>query len=342
MAVAAPLALQGLGAGLGTASSLSQMFGGNTASSVNIPNAYQSPYTGAAATNQWSGIQGLAPYTSAAASTTPYSLQTFQNLYNNPGAAAATTGAQTASGLGQGQALNQMQTGGQLTQAGLSTIPYATAVMNTGFDPQTDLYNRTLQQTQDQAAVAAARSGVATTPYGAGIGAQTTANFNIDWQNAQLAREAQASQAASGLLSTGAGLASTGTGMAAAAPVQYLQASQYPYTTYAGIGQGQNQAVQSLLGSTGTAQNIATVPIDASSNMVSQGLQAEQLGYTQSSQALQQQQQGFTQDMLTGAMLGSSLYGLGNVGSKTMQKYPNLFGGSTTTASSGGNIGYYI
>jgi len=80
--------------------------------------------------------------------------------------------------------------------------PYVSQIMQTGFDPQKALYNRTLQQVQDQAQAANAAAGVGTTPYGAGLTNQATENFNIDWQNQQLARQAQAAQAAGGLSSS--------------------------------------------------------------------------------------------------------------------------------------------
>jgi hypothetical protein len=73
------------------------------------------------------------------------------------------------------------------------------SILNTGFDPQSALYNRTAGQLLDQARAAEAQSGVGTTPYGAGVTGNTMSNFNIDWQNQQLARQTQAAQAAQGL-----------------------------------------------------------------------------------------------------------------------------------------------
>jgi hypothetical protein len=69
-------------------------------------------------------------------------------------------------------------------------------LLQTGQDPQSALYNRTAQQVLDQQRAISAMSGVGTSPYGAGVTGQTMANFNIDWQNAQLARQAQALQGA--------------------------------------------------------------------------------------------------------------------------------------------------
>ena len=63
--------------------------------------------------------------------------------------------------------------------------------LNTGFDPQHALYNKMFQQQQDQNNAALSQSGVGTTPYGAGLMQQGNQNFDIAWQQAQLANQAQ-------------------------------------------------------------------------------------------------------------------------------------------------------
>jgi hypothetical protein len=83
------------------------------------------------------------------------------------------------------------------TNAGLAAAQQQ--ILQSGMDPQSALYNRTAQQTLDQQNAINAMSGVGTSPYGAGVAGQTMANFNIDWQNQQLQRQAQAAQAASSL-----------------------------------------------------------------------------------------------------------------------------------------------
>ncbi len=57
-----------------------------------------------------------------------------------------------------------------------------------GQDPQQALYQRTLQQVQQQARGADSARGIAMSPTSAGVENQATSNFNIDWQNQQLAR----------------------------------------------------------------------------------------------------------------------------------------------------------
>jgi len=95
-------------------------------------------------------------------------------------------------------------------------------VMNTAFDPQNALYDRTRQQVQDQTRASQAARGIQTTPYGAGLEDQTMANFNIDWQNAQLGRQAQGIQAGSTAYGSGINTEQGGYGIAASAP-QFMQ-----------------------------------------------------------------------------------------------------------------------
>jgi len=79
------------------------------------------------------------------------------------------------------------------------------SVMSTAFDPQQALYNQLFTQQQQQGAAANAMSGVATTPYGASLSQQGNQNFDINWQNQQLARQAQGVQTAGNLANMGMG-----------------------------------------------------------------------------------------------------------------------------------------
>jgi len=128
--------------------------------------------------------------------------------------------------------------------AGQALLPYASRIMDTGFDPQNALYNRTLQQVQDQARSGQAARGISMSPYGAGLENQNTRNFNIDWQNQQLQRQATAAGAAGGLTQTGAGVTNLGSQMQAGAAPLYYQSAMYPYATNQTIGQNQMSALQ--------------------------------------------------------------------------------------------------
>lgn len=78
-------------------------------------------------------------------------------------------------------------------------------VLNTAFDPQNALYDRTRQQMQDQVRAGQAARGLGDSAAGAGEEDQAMSNFNIDWQNAQLGRQATGIQAAGTAQNAGIG-----------------------------------------------------------------------------------------------------------------------------------------
>jgi hypothetical protein len=94
-------------------------------------------------------------------------------------------GAQGLAGLTAGTALEAIPglTGG---------MDAASSILNTGFDPQNALYDRSYQRMLDQQNAINSMSGVATSPYGAGLTGDASRNFNIDWQNNQLQRQISA------------------------------------------------------------------------------------------------------------------------------------------------------
>lgn len=121
----------------------------------------------------------------------PQYQQYVSQIENNPyaaGAQTAATNAGTAATTAGNSAITNANT---LTTAGNNTLPYSSTILNTAFDPQDALYNRTLQQLQDQTRASEAVRGIATSPVGASLENQNLENFNIDWQNNQLGRETQ-------------------------------------------------------------------------------------------------------------------------------------------------------
>jgi hypothetical protein len=280
----------GISAGLiGLGGSLYGLFGGGG------PQQY--PGMGQAAQGALTGIENLQQYANVGSSALPYAQSTFQNLYNNPFANQWQTASNTAAGLGQGAALGQYGAGGAFTGAGVGTIPYAQMIMNTGLDPQNALYNRTLQQLQDQVRVGEADRGIATTPYGAGIENQALSNFNIDWQNNLLNRQIQAAGGAGDLLGRGASVAGAGGQMGYGGAQNFASFGGLPYGTYGAIGGGQNQALQNWLALAQGGENLAQPQINDYLNYLQQGNQA--------------QQQQFNQNRIYGNALGGSMYGLG-------------------------------
>jgi hypothetical protein len=106
-----------------------------------------------------------------------------------------------------------------------SNLGAAGQILNTGFDPQGALYDRSYQQMRQQANATAGQSGLAGSPFAAGLANDASRNFNIDWQNAQLGRQTTALNAYdsaigsdisafSGLNTAGAGTGLTALGTA--------------------------------------------------------------------------------------------------------------------------------
>lgn len=330
---------------------MSNSYAGNVAT-PSMQNTFAVPQ---AQSGAYSGVTNLGTtYGGIGQSVLPQATQTAQNLYSNPysglalggntgaggaqgafnlGTASAYTGygvggGQIGTGSGlirEGQGLNA--TGQNITQEGQSLVPYASQLWQSGFDPQSPLYNQQFQLSHDQANVANAQAGVSQSPYGAGVVDQADQNFNMNWENQQLARQAQAAQAASGVLGeagqlaqtgagiqqTGAGITQTGTGIQTGgvglqqqAPSQLIQSAMIPYATYQQIGQGQTQALQDLL-STGTSgANL--------SNMSVQDLMAY-LGIQNTTQSVANQtaQVGVNQAQVAGNQLSQIGQGVGNL-----------------------------
>jgi hypothetical protein len=81
---------------------------------------------------------------------------------------------------------------------------------NTALDPRGELYGRTAQQVQDQSRAATSARGVGMSPYSAGVENDAMRNFNIDWQNAQLGRQATGVGAMTGATNSAVGAAGFG------------------------------------------------------------------------------------------------------------------------------------
>lgn len=289
--------------------------------SVNPPtmNTYNPQSMGGADTAAFGGIGNLGQYNTFA-QLYPQVFNTGQAMINNPFGVPLMQGAQTAGAMGQQGAVNQFNQGGNLY--GMSG-----QVQQTGFDPQSALYARTAQQTQDQTRAALAARGVDMTPYGAGVEGQTMANFNMDWQNQQLQRQIAAAQAAGGLTTQAAQ-------MQGAAPGAFLTAAGMPWTTAQGIG-GQDLSTLSTMGGFGAqGANLPQMQIQDYLNYLGFGNQAlsagnqANLGLYQG-QLQQAKQEGQENQAMMGG-IGKALGGLWGTG---------LAGGGTVGGSIMGGLG---
>lgn len=174
-------------------------------------------------------------------------------------------------------------------------------VMQTAFDPQNALYDKTQQQVQDQTRAGQAARGLGNSAEGSMEEANAMSNFNVNWQNNQLQRQAQG--VSSGVAANQAGV---------------QQGNLY----------GQNQ--QAALGAVGQAAT-------AYGQQGQVPMQAQQYAAAQPGQVSQQYMQGVGQQQAlnTNAMNGAQSYmGLGqsaaqnNLASQTAnnQSTANLLG----------------
>lgn len=172
-------------------------------SGQSAPTPYQPTGQGAADQNYQSLNATLGQNGSnLAASVTPQYQQITSNVANNPYYATAQAGANQVASLGQGVAAGQMQGASNLQGLGNLATAYAPGTMATAYDPQSALYNRNLSSTLDAQNVASAQSGLAGSPFAAGLQGQTGENFNLDWQNTQQQRQADGIAGLASLSST--------------------------------------------------------------------------------------------------------------------------------------------
>ena len=288
LAIAGPL--------LGAAGSLSGLFGNNGASSVPMASNYQiaPQMLGGAANNSLDTISAMGGNNTW---NIPQATNVTNTLNNNPGAQSWMNGAQGASNMGQAAAGNAFGAGGN-QYAG------ANAVMNTAFDPQNALYQKSLQQTQDQQNVANSRAGVATSPYGAGLADQNLQNFNIGWQNNQLNRQTQGLGAATSANQAGAGLQQGATNL-------YGTSSALPYNAWNTIYGNQFGALQNLGQFGNSANAIPQQQVQDWNSILGIGNQQAGTANSIAQTGLNQNNMAFNQNQVYGNQLGQSLQGLG-------------------------------
>lgn len=323
----------GIMAGIGGAvGGLAGLFGGG-ANNVQMPPMFNMPNMGGAANNAYGGIGNLQGMTSGASNTAGSAAgQTFGNFYQNPFAGGYQSSAGIASDLGQNAALGMYGVGGNMIGMGQSMIPNAQQVFNTAMDPQSQLYNYMQNQNQQQTQALASSAGLGTTPYGVGVEAQGNQLFNMNWQNQQLGRQIAGLGAYGQALGQSGQLQGAGTSLQNNAPGAYMNASAMPFNTFQGIGGAQNSMIQQYLGNMSGAAGLQNMPIQDYLGYLGVGNQANSVANQNAQLQLQQQQQQFNQQMQLGAMLGGSMYGLGQNGF-------NIFsGGSGGMGSPFGNM----
>lgn len=263
-----------------------------------------------------------------------------QNIMNNPYSGQSQGWASQLAGLGQGISGQDLGGMSSLVGAGSNAMGYAPGIlnsamgygnqiMNTAFDPQNSLHDLSAMQNSDSTNAVNSMNGVAGTPFGAGLASQSNRDFENQWQNNQLARQATGANAYNGLLSNGVngygslmGLGSNLMGQGASlgnnAINSLYSTGNMPYSTY--MGQ-QNDA----LGGLGSFNSLTSGSMAPGQDILSALGNYLGFGNNASRTAMSGQGQGFSQGQTTGSNVGQTIgSGLSGLGS--------LFGGSQSFA----------
>ena len=231
-------------------------------------------------------------------------IQTAGNaLSNNPYAQFAQEASLQGGQYGVGTLAPQMEASAS------SLFGAGNTALQTAFDPQQALYNRTLQQVTDQSNAINSMYGLGTSSAGAGVAGQNITNFNIDWQNQQLQRQL------AGIAGAGRGFAG-GADLGSAAQGTFGSAGAMPYNTFAGNQQNIINAQNAISSGANNAFGLDQNTLNALANYL-------RLGQSATGQAQNAQAVNFAQQQKLGQQAGGALSGLGGLSS--------LFG------SSGGN-----
>lgn len=184
---------------------------------------------------------------------------------------------------------------------------YANQILGTAFDPQQALYNQLQNQVSQQAQAADAAAGLGGSAYGASTVGNTLSNFDINWQNQQLARQAQGLSAAQPAYTAATQLPFAPT---AAATQAYAAANQLPQSVMS-QGGAIDQAVASLI------QQSSALPGQVAGQYGGIGQQVGNLG-------LQQGQ--------LGSLLQSLPFGAANQYASAVGQLPSLYSAGTSLA----------
>ena len=319
-----PEALPFIPAAISGISALGGLFGGNNQPN-SPPPVYQPQNSAGADQGAYSGTQQLGQYNTAG-QTLPYAQNTFQNLYNNPYAGGYQNAANTIAPWAGAGGAQQFGAGSNLIGAGQSYLPYAQQALQTGFDPQNNLYNQLFQQNTDQSRAGLAARGLAMSPYGAGVENQSNLNFNNQWLNQLLGRQQTAAGTANTLTGAAGQAGTTGAGLQTTGLNTALQGGALPYSTANTIGGNQNSALGTYGGFGQQAGSQAQQQIADYLQYLGLGNQSAQVANSQYANQLAGQNQQFNQMQTLGKNFGSSLSGLGQ-----------YFGGGTGAGSNSYN-----
>lgn len=273
---------------------------------------------------------GISPYVSGSSSLIPGQIGQYQqfagNITGSPYAQGALTGAQQGAQYGMGILYPQL-TGGAAGLYGLGQqgVGPASQILQTGFDPQQALYNRTQQQVQDQSNAINSMYGLGSSPAGAGLTQQALSNFNIDWQNQQLGRQAQAASAYGGLLGNIGRGYSGAADLGSAAMNLPVTAGGLPYQTQLGIDTNALNALNTAGSGYSNALNLGETALNPLAAYLRLGQTATQVGQTGAAQ-------NFANNQALGQGFGSALQSLSGL----FNNQSSVSGGSGGGGGGGG------
>ena len=310
---------------------VSSFFGSSPPSAPNLQ-TYQPQYTGQADTAAWTAMNSIN-------SNNPY-LQN-QPIYqqiesmglNNPYSTGVQTAANTAGQQYTNLGTQGMNAGNSLNASAMALLPYVSQVENTAMDPQNALYNQQKTAATNAANVNNAAYGL-TGPYAAGQTSNAVNNFNMNWQNNQLARQATGmSAAATGVGAAGQG-AQTAQNVGTNAAANTVLGGTTPNTAYLS-----NLAnMLNALNSYGTSQTAANANTQTA---VSDFMNYLGLGAQQSNQQANLNQQEYGDEVNAANNQNSWLSSLVNSGLGVAGGLESNFGGSSSSGNnvSGNNTG---
>jgi len=259
--------------------SIGSLFGQN---SNNVPvNTFQMPNQGQAADQSFTQTGGLNDTLQSLLQQYLPQMNT-QTTANTAGGQAGATAAQATIPGATNVGMGSIQGAGNLQQG-------AGQILQNSFDPQNALYAKLFQQNQDQGNVQNVMSGVGSSPYGAGVADQNNQNFNINWQNQQLGREATGLGAATSAYGAAQPLAQAGQG-------GVVESAMLPYATTSAAAGANTTALNSGIGATTSAGQPGIQDLLAYlgvGNQANQIYNQGQIGGTNAT--TNQQQQGWSQ-----------------------------------------------
>lgn len=221
------------------------------------PTPYQPPnQAGAAAGFQ----QGAGQLSTAGANlynqVTPHLSGIVGNVTDNPYFPQAMSGAQSAANAATSQvAPQQLGAASQLQAFSSLSNPAALQTLYSAYDPQSALYNQQYTQQLDQTNAIQSMYGTGGSPYGAGVAANASNNFNLNWQNAQLARQIAALGAYDTNLGAQGTADTTASDLGTAGLNTMASAAQLPYDLYLQQQQAQLQALGAQISGTNASLN---------------------------------------------------------------------------------------